>query len=139
MHVPNRSDDKWQFHDEAIARFEEFRSAPAIACGDTNTGQPRIDEERKFFNRKEAAWFQRIKTAGWQDVWRERNSEGREFTWYSHQGNGFRLDQVFAPDHFAGNVSNIHYDWGGTREAKLSDHAAIVFDLNTESTESQEN
>ena len=130
MHVPNRSDAKWQFHREVIERFEELRSVPAVAFGDTNTGLPEVDEENKFFNKKEAAWFQRIKEAQWQDVWRERNPHAREFTWYSHRDNGFRLDQAFAPNDFAAAISNIRHDWGaGGRDTKLSDHAAIVFDL----------
>lgn len=128
MHVPNRSDEKWQFHDEVIAQFSNFGSVPAIGFGDTNTGVPGVDEESKFFNKKEASWFSRIETAGWQEVWRERNPDAREFTWYSNHSNGFRLDQVFAPNHFADAISNIRYGWGG-REAKLSDHAAIVFDV----------
>lgn len=129
-HVPNRSAEKWQFHQEAVARFAELKDVPAIFFGDTNTGQPKLDEENAFFNRREADWFQQINDAGWIDVWRERNPEGREFTWYSNHNNGFRLDQLFAPRQFAHRIVDVQYDWGrGGRDAKLSDHAAIVFEV----------
>ena len=38
MHVPNRSDAKWQFHDDVITQLSRFESGRAIAMGDTNTG-----------------------------------------------------------------------------------------------------
>ena len=28
---------------------------------------------------------------GFRDLWRHRYPDGREFTWYSHRGNGFRI------------------------------------------------
>lgn len=131
MHVPNRSPDKWQFHTEVISRFTELQDEPAIAFGDTNTGKPGLDEESKFFNRKEASWFTSIEESGWADVWRELNPEGREFTWYSNHGNGFRIDQMFATKSVAKSVESIRHDWGeGGREVRLSDHAAIVFEIN---------
>ena len=94
-------------------------------------GNKHLDVRLAYGGRvEEAAWFQRINNAGWQDLWRERNPDGREYSWYSNRGGGFRLDQVFAPNHFADAVSNVRYDWGnGGRESKLSDHAAIVFDV----------
>ena len=131
VHVPNRSEAKWQFHAEAAARFGELKDAPAVCFGDTNTGQPKLDEENPFFNRREADWFDKIDETGWSDLWRQRNPEGREFTWYSNHGNGFRLDQLFAPRTFADSITNVEYDWGtGGRDAKLSDHAAITFGVN---------
>ena len=130
LHVPNRSPEKWQFHAEVIARFNELQDVPAICFGDTNTGQPELDEENPFFNLQEAEWFPTINEAGWVDVWRQRNPQGREFTWYSNHGNGFRLDQLFAPTSFADSIAEVKYDWGtGGREAKLSDHAAITFEV----------
>ena len=130
VHVPNRSAEKWQFHDGVVARFAGLKGRPAICFGDTNTGKPNLDDETNFFNGQEAEWFQRINDAGWVDVWRQRNPEGREYTWYSHQGNGFRLDQLFASRGFADSISNVQHDWGdGGRDAKLSDHAAITFEI----------
>lgn len=130
VHVPNRSTAKWQFHAEVIARFNQLQDVPAICFGDTNTGQPELDEENPFFNRREADWFQKIDEAGWVDVWRQRNPQGRAFSWYSNHGNGFRLDQLFVSHTFADSISKVKYDWSsGGRDAKLSDHAAITFEI----------
>ena len=130
MHIPNRSDEKWEAYDEVIETFSEIRSRSAVCFGDTNSGQRDVDDENQFFNQRESNWFERINNAGWIDVWRNANPDAREFTWYSNHGNGFRLDQVFAPASFVKQLTAAHYDWGkGSREARLSDHAAIVFDL----------
>ena len=130
IHVPNRSTDKWRFHDETIVRFTELKDCSSVCFGDTNTGRPDIDEENRFFNRREAQWFDRIIEAGWEDVWRDNNPDKREFSWYSNHDNGFRIDQVFAPKNYKNKITNVRYDWGeGGREAGLSDHAAMIFDV----------
>ena len=49
--------------------FQSLSGSDAVAFGDTNTGEPHLDEEAKFFNAKEAAWFDQIRSAGWVDVW----------------------------------------------------------------------
>ena len=48
--------------------FQSLSGSDAVAFGDTNTGEPHLDEEAKFFNAKEAAWFDQIRSAGWVDV-----------------------------------------------------------------------
>ncbi len=64
------------------------------------------------------------------EIWRDRNPGKREYTWYSPKDNGFRLDQAFAPEAISPALKRIHYDWGeGGRSARLSDHAAIVMDI----------
>ena len=65
MHVPNRSGAKWQFHAEVIEQLAQNSSRRAIAMGDTNTGRPGLDEENKFFYRKEGAWLDAVESAGW--------------------------------------------------------------------------
>lgn len=133
MHVPNRdSGIKYDIHNEVVKQFEQLNSTCAIAFGDTNTGVPDYDEEAKFFNRKEGQWCNDIRNVGWSDVWRKRNPQTKEYTWYTHQGVGFRLDQLFASSKGEELVKSVHYDWGTpTTESNRgpSDHAAIVIDL----------
>lgn len=130
MHVPNRSEKKWQFHAATIDYFNGLMFEEAFAFGDTNTGVAGVDEESRFFNAQETNWFKEIQIAGWTDVWREQNPNTREFTWYSTAGNGFRLDQLFATEHSKQRVRFVGYDWGGIgRESKLSDHAAIIAEI----------
>ncbi len=106
----------------------------AVAFGDTNSGVPGLDDESGFFKPGciEDSWFKQVAASGWSDLWRDRHPADREFTWYSAKGNGFRLDQAFASPAVESAVAHIRYDWGdGGREARLSDHAAILMDIQT--------
>jgi exodeoxyribonuclease III len=134
MSVPNRSPDgiKYRFHEEVVSQLRSGRID--FAMGDTNSGVPGVDEEAPYFNQREGQWFSDLESAGWQDVWRVRNPDAREFTWHSpNGGNGFRLDQFFANTESSEAVQNIRYDWGAPAVGKLrgpSDHAAMIVDLN---------
>lgn len=136
MSVPNRSPDgtKYRFHEEVVSQLRSGRID--FAMGDTNSGVPHIDEEAPYFNQREGRWFSDLESAGWQDVWRVRNPDAREFTWHSpNGGNGFRLDQFFANTESSKAVQNIRYEWGSPAIGKLrgpSDHAAMIVDLNLE-------
>ncbi len=140
MHVPNRDEDdyhgipgvKYETHDRVIESFQQLRGHAAIAFGDTNSGQIGIDESSSFFNKREHEWFTRINESGWIDVWRSRYPEEREYTWHTGSGDdaGFRLDQLFATCEIEPRIRQVRHDWGdGGRAAKLSDHAALVFEL----------
>ena len=67
---------------------------------------------------------------GWVDAWRDRNPEGREFTWFSPRPdqNGFRLDHAFLSPTLASRLRDVRYDHS-TRESHASDHSALVVDL----------
>jgi hypothetical protein len=65
LHVPTRdSSNKYQFQDAVINAIHSLCGSDAVALGDTNTGEPRLDEEAKFFNAKEAASFDQMRAAG---------------------------------------------------------------------------
>lgn len=137
MHIPNRDEgSKYDCHDWVIGQFSRFAHLNAIAMGDTNTGKAGIDEEATFFNHRETAWFDRILQTSWLDVWRHRNPERQEYTWRTSAGIGFRLDQLFATTQIVSAITDIEYRWGNTEyesdNRKLSDHAAIVADLDPE-------
>lgn len=130
VHVPNRDMGKWTFHAEALEALEKWRDEPAIMVGDTNTGYPGLDEETKFFNRKEKGWFDALLARGWFDVYRHRNPTGREFTWYSSNKKNGLLDQAFVSERFLPRVRGIQHHWGSNGKSDAaSDHAAIVLDL----------
>jgi exonuclease III len=65
---------------------------------------------------------------GFCDLWRRRNPEGREFSWYSTRGNGFRIDHAFLSPALAGRAGAVRYSHE-EREARLSDHSVLILDL----------
>jgi exonuclease III len=140
MHVPNRDeseyhgiqDVKYVMQDAVVESFERLKDGNAVAFGDTNSGRIGSDETSAYFNKQEDEWFQRIETVGWTDAWRSRNPNEREYTWYTGRANesGFRLDQLFATKSIEPRITSIKHDWGeGGRDAKLSDHTAIVCEI----------
>ena len=134
MHTPNRGQEnrKDEFLNSSAEVLEKLKDTKAIAVGDTNSAKPGLDCETNFFKPgcTEEIWFKKLESVGWSDVWRHRNPDAREFTWYSSKDNGFRLDQAFATQALNQEVAGIRYDWGGNgRMAGLSDHAAVILDL----------
>ena len=67
---------------------------------------------------------------GFSDLWRHRYPDGREFSWYSHRGNGFRIDHAFLSSSLAARAGVIRYSHE-ERLAGLSDHSVLLLDLPT--------
>jgi len=134
LHVPNRSSGcKFPFLDAVSETVRRWRGAPAVIIGDTNSGCIGTDEESPAFNAAEDAWIRGLDALGWRDAFRALHGARREFTWYSPNGNnGFRLDQAFTHPCLAPRVRGVWQCWGGEgagRRDALSDHAALVLDL----------
>ncbi len=134
MHIPNRSSGlKYPFLDSVVEVIKHWRGPPAVIIGDTNSGCIGIDEESPAFNTIEDKWIKTINQLNWRDTFRLCHHDRREYTWYSPNGrNGFRLDQAFLHPTLQNKVTLFEHRWGGmpnTKREILSDHAAIVLDL----------
>ena len=99
----------------------------AALIGDFNTGDREDYGGPKgiFIGQEE---FDGLKRMGFRDVMLDANPGGREWTWMSTFGNGFRLDQSLGTRRFADRVRDAHYDHT-PRETRLTDHSAMVIDL----------
>ena len=99
---------------------------PFIICGDYNTGVNFVDQKGKSF------WYtdqlEKLKKAGQLDAFRLVNGDVDEYSWYSHQGNGFRYDHTFVDDSLGPIVTNCYYNhqW---RIDKLSDHSPMFLEM----------
>jgi exodeoxyribonuclease-3 len=103
------------------------RGTAAAFIGDFNTGD-RADYggPKGIFTCQEE--FDGLKRMGFLDVMLDHNPGGREWTWMSTFGNGFRLDQTLATPAFAERVSAGRYDHA-PRSERLTDHSAMVVEL----------
>jgi exodeoxyribonuclease III len=113
---------------------EGWSGGPALFVGDTNSGQPGLDEESAAFNEREGGWIESLARAGWRDAFRHLRGTARAYTWYSpNAGNGFRLDQAYLNPALLPSLAGARYAWGRHRTAPgrsaLSDHAALLVDL----------
>jgi exodeoxyribonuclease-3 len=97
-----------------------------LAIGDFNTCRAYVDEPGAI---DRCAYFMdRVAELGFCDLWRHRYPEGREFSWYSHRGNGFRIDHAFLSPALAKRAKAIRYSHD-ERLSGLSDHAPLILDL----------
>jgi len=134
IHIPNRATGlKYPFLNSVTETVKHWRGPPAIVMGDTNSGCIDIDEESPAFNKIEDQWIRTMSDLNWKDAHRMLHGDERAYTWYSPNGrNGFRLDQAFLHPALHNHLKRFSYIWGGdtsVRRENLSDHAAMLFDL----------
>ena len=135
MHIPNQhTGRKPGYHDAIVDLTKRWRDRPALLVGDTNSGRIGLDEERPVFSQRTDQWFDRLAESGWQDGFRARQGDRRDYTWYSHRDNGFRLDQIFISPPISHHLKQVRHIWPihpdrPDRRDGLSDHAALVADF----------
>jgi exonuclease III len=109
-----------------IAGLSTDPEGASLAIGDFNTCRAYVDEPGAID--ATAHFIDKIEAAGFCDLWRRRNPEGREFSWYSTRGNGFRIDHAFLSVAAAARTGEIRYSHA-ERLAGLSDHSPLLLDL----------
>ncbi len=100
----------------------------SLLIGDWNSGRHYVDEAGATLHG--AAEFEAMTDTGWVDAWRSLRPAGREYTWYSAHGNGFRLDHAFLSPSLAPRLVSSAYRHE-TRTRGVSDHSALVVELAT--------
>lgn len=115
---------------------------PYIICGDFNIAHNNIDIKNWRANQKcsgflpaERAWLDLIfNNLGFIDVYRFKNPDKAEYTWWSNFGNawhnnvGWRIDyQIVSPQLKDKIISTAIY-----RKEKFSDHAPVIVEYDIE-------
>ena len=98
----------------------------ALAVGDFNTCRPYLDEAGAID--RTAHYMDRMAEIGFCDLWRRRNPELREYSWFSTRGNGFRIDHAFLSDALAACTGMIRYSHA-ERLTSISDHSPLILEL----------
>lgn len=107
-------------------RNEVANAGSTLVLGDFNTGLHYLDEAGKSFICSDC--FNDLKDVGLVDSWRTRNLTTKEFSWYSSQGNGFRIDHAFCSAELDPRVSKVEY-MHSPRELKITDHSALIVEI----------
>jgi len=100
--------------------------AEALAIGDFNTCRAYVDEPGAIDAC--AHYMDAVAAIGFCDLWRRRYPEGREFSWYSTRGNGFRIDHAFLSPALAARAGEIRYSHE-ERLSGLSDHSPLLLQI----------
>ena len=99
---------------------------PFIVTGDYNIGHNYVDQKGDSF------WYQAelqaFEKTGMVDAFRHIHQKKEEYSWFSHQGNGYRYDHTYVHESLLPIVKNCYYlhEW---RQNKLSDHSPMVLEL----------
>jgi len=109
-----------------LSNAQELRDRNVILLGDFNTGKTRVDEAGETFGCPDK--HEALESIGFVDTWRAKYPKGRDYTWYSSAGNGFRLDYIWASPSLAPLVRSVWHDHQ-VRLALHSDHSTVVADF----------
>lgn len=119
---------KQAYWDWLLANAQELRDRSVILMGDFNTGKVRADEAGETFDCQDK--HQALENMGYVDLWRAAYPKGRDYTWYSSAGNGFRLDYIWASPSVAPLVRRVWHDHE-VRLALHSDHSSVIADISS--------
>lgn len=117
--LQNLKKDVFEF---LLNQIRENERENIIITGDFNTGKHFIDEKGKTFYCSE--YFDELEQNEMTDAWRLINGEKKEFSWFSNEGNGFRLDHFFIKSDFKNQIKSCEYIHK-YREEKISDHSMM--------------
>ena len=99
---------------------------PSIIVGDYNTGKNYIDQKGDSF------WYtdelSRLEATGMTDAYRHIHGDKTDYSWYSHQGNGYRYDHSYVEEPLLPIVTACDY-LHQYRESGISDHSPMVLNL----------
>lgn len=123
MYLPHKK--KHQLFDFLLQQIQSD-ALPAVLCGDFNSGINYVDQKGNSFWYEDE--FKALLDTGCQDAFRALQGDVSEYSWYSHQGNGYRYDHTLVSDDLLPVVSNCYY-LQSYREAKVSDHAPMVLEI----------
>jgi exodeoxyribonuclease III len=110
----------------AVELARSRREEAFLQIADFNSGRHHQYEEGATFTCTRL--LGQIATYGYVDAFRACHANAREFTWYSHEGQGFRIDHAFLSGPLAPRLSECRYSHR-ERESGLSDHSALVVTL----------
>jgi exodeoxyribonuclease-3 len=102
------------------------RSEPFVLLGDFNAGRHHLDEDGATFTCTRC--LGQLAALGYVDAFRTLHPAAREYTWYSHEGAGFRIDHAFVSAPLAPRIRACTYSHR-ERDRNISDHSALLLGL----------
>jgi exodeoxyribonuclease-3 len=109
-----------------LAESRGLVASPSVLIGNFNTGRHLVDEEGETF--EASGLFSRLEESGWVDAWRALHPNEREYSWYGHGGNGYRIDHAFISRPWRGRLVRTEYIQSFRLEG-LSDHAGLLVEI----------
>ena len=109
-----------------LLKDEIMKNSHAIIAGDYNTGKNFVDQKGDSF------WYtdelNRLESAGMVDAFRHVHGDAEAYSWYSHQGNGYRYDHTYVSEALLPLVKECDYVHEVRKEG-WSDHSAMLLQI----------
>jgi len=99
-----------------------------IFCGDLNVLEPSHIPHYPFFAKWEYDFYRNLTTYQLKDAFRHLRPSIQEYSWVGRTGNGYRYDHCFVSENLLPLVKKCYY-FHEPREIKLSDHSALIAEL----------
>jgi exodeoxyribonuclease III len=122
---PERKRRMWESVRQAAALR---KNEPYLIVGDWNTGDFPADKSRPGRPFKFTDQFRGLAEEGFVEAWRHFHPEGNEYSWYRHDGSGFRIDHAFVSPGLLSRVSGCRYSHQ-ERVHGASDHSVLIVDI----------
>lgn len=103
--------------------LSEYLKSPTLLIGDFNVGCIGSDGFTGKYGAVENSFSDT--TQIWCDTWRSRHQNKSEYSWYSHAGNGFRIDHILGSESANKLVDDVWYQHD-VRKNKVSDHSQML-------------
>ncbi|MDF1694986.1 MAG: hypothetical protein P1U56_04110 [Saprospiraceae bacterium] len=111
---------------EYIHTLISSSSNPFLIVGDLNTGKNFVDQKGDSF------WYtdqlNSLEEIQMIDAFRYLHGEVEEYSWYSHQGNGYRYDHTYVSETLTSLIKSCNYDHSWRINA-ISDHSPMFLEL----------
>ena len=104
----------------------EISTKPCIIIGDYNSGINGVDQVGKSF--KYSDFFPKAHKLDYIDAFRSKHGQVKEYSWYSHGGNGYRYDHSYIHKDLKPILTDCYY-LHNYREEKYADHSPMVVEL----------
>jgi exonuclease III len=102
-----------------------------IFCGDLNVLEPDHIPYYHYFKDWEYDFYRNFSKHQLKDAFRHLHPEAQEHSWFGHSGDGYRYDHCFISTNLLDSLQKCYY-LHEPRETRLSDHSAMILELNFE-------
>ena len=151
LYVPNGAtvtSEKYRYKLAWLARLKTWLRThhgpgdPIALCGDFNVARDALDvafpdrwRRTVLFHPTARAAIDDVASWGLRDVFREKNPEGKIYTWWDYRmlafpkGDGLRIDHVLATAPVAARCTSAVVDRNERKGESPSDHAPVIVEL----------
>jgi len=135
VYVPSRdssyekTDKKKRFLESLTNALKRVsRPSRRIFCGDLNVLEPNHIPHYPFFAEWEYDFYRNLTKYQLKDAFRHLHPSIQEYSWVGRTGDGYRYDHCFVSGDLLPLVEKCYY-FHEPREIKLSDHSALITEL----------